>query len=58
MLTPRNVFVVSDHGMGRYDGHGFWLNTNLTEVGYVETTTESKGNAVLGSHQVGCTQAG
>lgn len=42
-VDPRNVLVVSDHGMGRLDGYEFWLNTNLVEAGYVETTTEGQG---------------
>lgn len=35
---PDVTLVVSDHGMGKYEGYGFRLNTFLEEHGYVEST--------------------
>ena len=40
---PDRVFVVSDHGIGRYRGERFHVNDFLRERGYVETTTGGKG---------------
>ncbi|WIV67129.1 alkaline phosphatase family protein [Natrialbaceae archaeon AArc-T1-2] len=34
---PSNVLVVSDHGMGPYEGREFRINEYLRETGYVET---------------------
>jgi len=40
---PNTVVVVSDHGMGRYDGAEFRINEFLRDHGYVETTRGGKG---------------
>jgi len=40
---PDNVLVVSDHGMGEYDGYDVRLNEYLRETGFVESTTEGTG---------------
>ncbi|ELZ23714.1 type I phosphodiesterase/nucleotide pyrophosphatase [Halosimplex carlsbadense 2-9-1] len=40
---PDTVFVVSDHGMGPYDGHEVRTNEILRMEGYVSTTTEGTG---------------
>jgi len=40
---PENVLVVSDHGMGRYDGYEFRPNEFLREAGYVETVRGGEG---------------
>lgn len=40
---PDRVFLVSDHGMGPYDGYEFRINEYLRDMGYLETTTGGKG---------------
>ncbi|MFC7214708.1 alkaline phosphatase family protein [Saliphagus sp. GCM10025334] len=40
---PDTVFVVSDHGMGPYEGYEFRINEFLEEAGYLEATTSGKG---------------
>lgn len=40
---PDRVFLVSDHGMGPYDGHEFRVNEFLRDQGYIETMTGGKG---------------
>jgi predicted AlkP superfamily phosphohydrolase/phosphomutase len=40
---PDAVFVVSDHGIGPYDGYEFRVNEYLREGGYVETTQDPRG---------------
>ncbi|MGQ3412233.1 alkaline phosphatase family protein [Natrinema sp. LN54] len=40
---PDRVFLVSDHGMGRYDGYEFRVNEYLRDMGFLETTTGGKG---------------
>ena len=40
---PDTVVVVSDHGIGKYEGYGFRMNTFLEEHGYVETTYSGGG---------------
>jgi predicted AlkP superfamily phosphohydrolase/phosphomutase len=40
---PDAVFVVSDHGIGPYDGYEFRVNEYLKEGGYVETTQDPRG---------------
>ncbi|SEV98892.1 alkaline phosphatase family protein [Natrinema salifodinae] len=40
---PDRVFIVSDHGMGPYDGYEFRINEFLRDEGYLETTTGGKG---------------
>ncbi|MDS0477593.1 alkaline phosphatase family protein [Natrinema sp. 1APR25-10V2] len=40
---PDRVFLVSDHGMGPYDGYEFRINEFLRDEGYIETTTGGKG---------------
>ncbi len=40
---PTYVFLVSDHGIGPYDGHEFRVNEHLKERGYLESTFEGKG---------------
>ncbi|MFP8955207.1 alkaline phosphatase family protein [Natrialbaceae archaeon A-CW3] len=40
---PDTVFLVSDHGMGPYEGYEFRINEFLRDEGYVETTTGGKG---------------
>lgn len=40
---PDRIFLVSDHGMGPYDGYEFQLNEFLRDEGYLETTTGGKG---------------
>ncbi|WP_136718406.1 alkaline phosphatase family protein [Halorientalis salina] len=40
---PDNVFIASDHGMGRYEKDEFRVNTFLEDAGYVETTNGGKG---------------
>ncbi|WIV67435.1 alkaline phosphatase family protein [Natrialbaceae archaeon AArc-T1-2] len=40
---PDRVFLVSDHGMGPYDGYEFRINEFLRDRGYLETTTSGKG---------------
>lgn len=40
---PRRIFLVSDHGMGVYDGYQFRINEFLRDGGYLETTTSGKG---------------
>ncbi|PGF15173.1 phosphodiesterase [Natrinema sp. CBA1119] len=40
---PDRVFLVSDHGMGSYDGYEFRINEYLRDVGFLETTTGGKG---------------
>lgn len=40
---PDHVVVVSDHGIGKYEGYGFRMNTFLEEHGYVETTYSGGG---------------
>ncbi|WP_435552232.1 alkaline phosphatase family protein [Natrinema sp. CGMCC1.2065] len=40
---PDRVFLVSDHGMGQYEGYEFRVNEYLRDMGYLETTTGGKG---------------
>ena len=40
---PDAVFVVSDHGIGPYDGYEFRVNEYLKDGGYVETTQDPRG---------------
>ncbi|RQG95371.1 alkaline phosphatase family protein [Natrarchaeobius chitinivorans] len=40
---PDRIFLVSDHGMGRYDGYEFRINEFLRDEGFLETTTGGKG---------------
>ncbi|OIB56958.1 alkaline phosphatase family protein [Natrialba sp. SSL1] len=40
---PDRVFLVSDHGMGPYEGYEFRLNEFLRDEGFLETTTGGKG---------------
>ncbi|MFB6166621.1 MAG: alkaline phosphatase family protein [Haloarculaceae archaeon] len=40
---PRNVIVVSDHGMGEYTGAEFRVNEFLRDRGYVETKRGGEG---------------
>ncbi len=40
---PDRIFLVSDHGMGQYDGYEFRVNEYLRDMGYLETTTGGKG---------------
>ncbi|ELZ95927.1 hypothetical protein C440_06542 [Haloferax mucosum ATCC BAA-1512] len=40
---PENVFVVSDHGMGEYDGYEFRVNEFLSRHGYVRTVNGGQG---------------
>ncbi|MFP8953673.1 alkaline phosphatase family protein [Natrialbaceae archaeon A-arb3/5] len=40
---PDRVFLVSDHGMGSYDGYEFRINEFLRDEGFLETTTGGKG---------------
>ncbi|MGQ3720526.1 alkaline phosphatase family protein [Natrialba aegyptia] len=40
---PDRVFLVSDHGMGPYEGYEFRLNEFLRDEGFLETTTSGKG---------------
>ncbi|WP_254522923.1 alkaline phosphatase family protein [Natrinema caseinilyticum] len=42
-FDPNRVFLVSDHGMGPYDGYEFRINEFLRDEGYLETTTGGKG---------------
>lgn len=41
--APRNVIVVSDHGIGPYEGRSFLVNEYLNEQGYVQTTNGGIG---------------
>lgn len=43
VCSPRNVIVVSDHGIGPYDGRSFLVNEYLNEQEYVETTNGGRG---------------
>ncbi|WP_248904823.1 alkaline phosphatase family protein [Halocatena marina] len=40
---PQNVFVVSDHGIGPYEGRSFLVNEYLREHGFVQTTNGGTG---------------
>lgn len=40
---PNVALLVSDHGLGKYEGEEFRLNTFLREHGYVETTRGGAG---------------
>lgn len=40
---PRNVIVVSDHGIGEYNGYEFRVNEFLREEGYVTTVRGGDG---------------
>ncbi|WP_246999686.1 alkaline phosphatase family protein [Halosolutus gelatinilyticus] len=40
---PDRVFLVSDHGMGPYEGYEFRINEFLRDEGYLETTIGGKG---------------
>ncbi|WP_049899719.1 alkaline phosphatase family protein [Natrinema sp. J7-1] len=40
---PDRVFLVSDHGMGEYEGYEFRVNEYLRDMGFLETTTGGKG---------------
>jgi predicted AlkP superfamily phosphohydrolase/phosphomutase len=41
--NPRNVVIVSDHGMGEYEGYEFRVNEYLRAEGYVETRHGGEG---------------
>ncbi|WP_049889236.1 alkaline phosphatase family protein [Natronolimnohabitans innermongolicus] len=41
--NPKQVFVASDHGMGRYEKPEFRVNAFLEDAGYLETTLGGKG---------------
>ncbi|KAB1185120.1 MULTISPECIES: alkaline phosphatase family protein [Haloferax] len=41
--SPQNVFVVSDHGMGRYDKYEFRVNEFLRDEGYVSVRHGGSG---------------
>lgn len=40
---PEIICVVSDHGMGRYDGYGFRMNSYLESEGYVTPREDGQG---------------
>ncbi len=40
---PRNVLIVSDHGMGEYEGYEFRVNEYLQEEGYIATKKGGEG---------------
>lgn len=40
---PKFVFIAIDHGMGRYEGDEFRVNSFLRDEGYVQTTQGGKG---------------
>ncbi|WP_227356792.1 alkaline phosphatase family protein [Haladaptatus salinisoli] len=40
---PDTVLVVSDHGIGEYDGYGFYLNEFLAEHGYAAVSRGGDG---------------
>ena len=40
---PDTVFLVSDHGLGPYDGHEFRVNSFLREAGHVDSVTGEGG---------------
>ncbi|MFC4357803.1 alkaline phosphatase family protein [Halobium salinum] len=40
---PETVMIVSDHGMGEYEGYEFRMNDYLRERGYVETAKGGEG---------------
>ncbi|WP_227377280.1 alkaline phosphatase family protein [Haladaptatus halobius] len=40
---PDTVLVVSDHGIGEYDGYGFYLNEFLAEHGYAAVSQGGDG---------------
>ena len=40
---PRNVLIVSDHGMGEYEGYEFRVNDYLRETGHVATKRGGEG---------------
>ncbi|MCL7418154.1 MAG: alkaline phosphatase family protein [Halalkalicoccus sp.] len=40
---PNVALLVSDHGLGKYEGWEFRLNTFLQEHGYIETTRNAAG---------------
>ncbi len=40
---PDNVVIVSDHGIGPYDGYEFRVNDFLYDTGYVEFETDGRG---------------
>lgn len=40
---PDVVFIVSDHGIGPYEGHEFRVNSFLRDHGYLETTAGTGG---------------
>ena len=40
---PRQIFLVSDHGMGQYGPYEFSVNEYLRQQGYVEATNSGKG---------------
>ncbi|SEQ55187.1 alkaline phosphatase family protein [Natrinema salaciae] len=40
---PDRVFLVSDHGMGAYEGYEFRINEYLRDMDFLETTTGGKG---------------
>ena len=39
---PEQVFIASDHGIGKYGGQEVFLNEYLCEQGYVETTSAER----------------
>lgn len=40
---PDNIFIVSDHGIGPYEGRSFLVNEFLRKHGYVQTTNGGSG---------------
>ena len=40
---PATTIVVSDHGIGKYDGHDVRLNTLLRDAGFTETVRGGRG---------------
>ncbi|MFC4541786.1 alkaline phosphatase family protein [Halosolutus amylolyticus] len=42
-IDPENVLVVSDHGMGKVEGHEFRVNEFLREQGYVSARSGGEG---------------
>ncbi len=42
-FQPRNVLVVSDHGIGEYEGYDFRVNEYLRRHGFVKTVNGGKG---------------
>jgi predicted AlkP superfamily phosphohydrolase/phosphomutase len=42
-INPDLVMIVSDHGIGRYNGYNFHVNKYLQSGGYVQSTTDGRG---------------